>query len=84
MKFSYSHKIKERFSIEPSVGFYNLFNFANFDPPGSPLNGLLGGTPGTVNGTTYKDQAAQRIGVGTGTFALGAPRALEFGLKLTF
>jgi len=84
LKFSYSHKIKERFSIEPSVGFYNLFNFANFDPPGSPLNGLLGGTPGTVNGTTYKDQAAQRIGVGTGTFALGAPRALEFGLKLTF
>jgi hypothetical protein len=84
LKFSYSHKIKERFSIEPSVGFYNLFNFANFDPPGSPLNGLLGGTPGTVNGTTYKDQAAQRIGVGTGTFAFGAPRALEFGLKLTF
>ncbi len=84
LKLSYSHKIKERFSIEPSVGFYNLLNFANFDPAGAPLNGLLGGTPGTVNGTTYNDQAAQRIGVGTGTFALGAPRTLEFGLKLTF
>ncbi len=84
LKFSYSHKIKEKVSIEPSVGFYNLFNFANFDPPSSPLNGLLGGSQGQVNGTTYGGQAANRIGVGTGTFALGAPRTLEFGLKLTF
>jgi hypothetical protein len=83
-RLSWSYKIKERYKIEPSVAFFNVFNFANFDPAGAPLSGLLGGTPGTVNGTTYNDQAGQRIGVGTGTFAGGSPRTLEFGLRISF
>jgi hypothetical protein len=31
--------------VQPSAGFYNLFNFANFDLPGNALNGLLTGAP---------------------------------------
>lgn len=84
MRISWAHRFKERFSIEPSASFYNLLNFANFDPPAGPLNGLLNGSAGSVNGTTYNDQSAQRIGVGTGVFALGAPRAIEFGLRISF
>jgi hypothetical protein len=40
-------KLKERFTIEPSVGVFNLFNFANF----GTLNGQLFGGPGSANGT---------------------------------
>jgi Carboxypeptidase regulatory-like domain len=44
---------------------------------------LTGGT-GSVNGTTYSGADSVRIGVGTGVFSLGAPRTVEFGMKLTF
>jgi Carboxypeptidase regulatory-like domain len=77
--------IKERdISIEPSASFYNLLNFANFNIPGNVLSGILTGGPGSLNGTTYASANSVRIGVGTGVFALGAPRTIEFGLKLTF
>ena len=36
--------VKEReLSLEPSVSFYNLFNFANFNIPGNVLSGILTG-----------------------------------------
>ncbi|HXZ14000.1 MAG TPA: carboxypeptidase regulatory-like domain-containing protein [Candidatus Sulfotelmatobacter sp.] len=76
--------VKERLTIEPSATFYNVFNFANFDIPGNVLSGLLTGTPGTVNGTTYATGNSVRIGNGTGVFNFGAPRTIEFGLKFTF
>ena len=43
----------ERFTIEPSMGIYNLFNFANFNLPPTTMFGVLNG-PGTqsINGTT--------------------------------
>jgi hypothetical protein len=77
--------IKEKeLAFEPSVSVYNLFNFANFDIPGNVLSGILTGGAGSANGTTYATANALRIGVGTGVFALGAPRTVEFGLKVTF
>lgn len=83
----------ERLNLTPSVGFYNLFNFANFDLPGPEVmggqlqNAAPAGssvTPGYVNSTTYADRVTDRVGVGTGVFGLGSPRALEFGLDLSF
>jgi Carboxypeptidase regulatory-like domain len=77
--------VKEReLSFEPSVSFYNLFNFANFNIPGNVLSGILTGGAGSLNGTNYAGANSVRIGVGTGVFALGAPRTIEFGMKLTF
>src|ERR1700678_337996 len=77
--------VRERaLSFEPSVSFYNLFNFANFNIPGNVLSGILTGGAGSLNGTTYADANSVRVGVGTGVFALGAPRTIEFGMKLTF
>ena len=84
LKLAWSHAFKERLTIEPSVGIYNLFNFANFDLPGNTLSGLLLGSAGTVNGTNYLDHNVTRVGVGSGVFALGSPRQVEFGLRVSF
>lgn len=84
LRLGWKHAFHEKFVINPSVGFYNLFNFANFDLAPGVMSPLLSGSPGSVNGTTYKDRAANRIGIGTGVFGLGAPRAIEFGLKVDF
>jgi len=84
LKLSWRHTFREGLTIEPSVGFYNLFNFANFDLPAALLNGLLTGAAGQINGTTSVGHNVDRVGVGTGVYSLGAPRQLEFGLRLTF
>lgn len=57
---------------------------ANLDLPGNMLNGLLTGTVGQINGTTSQGHHVNRVGVGTGVYSLGAPRQIEFGLRLTF
>jgi hypothetical protein len=69
---------------QPSVGFYNLFNFANFDLPGNALNGLLTGAAGQINGTNSEAHNITRVGIGSGVYSLGAPRQIEFGLRFTF
>jgi hypothetical protein len=84
LRVAWSHAIREGITIQPSAGFYNLFNFANFDLPGTALNGLLTGAPGQINGTTQTGHNVDRVGVGTGVYSLGAPRQLEFGLRLVF
>jgi hypothetical protein len=78
------YKVKERVEIHPGVSFFNVLNFANFDGPSNPLSGALSGTPGSVNGTSGQQPNGNRLGLGSGVFALGAPRALEFSIKVTF
>jgi len=73
----------ESFSFQPQVAFYNLFNRQNFDSPRSPMSGTLSGLPGTANGTTPGDRT-NLIGLGSGVFAIGAPRSLEFGFRVYF
>jgi hypothetical protein len=84
LKLAWNHVFREKISIEPSVGIYNLFNFANFDLPENTLTGLLLGAAGSVNGTTYREHNINRVGVGSGVFALGSPRQIEFGLMVSF
>jgi len=83
-RLSWSYKIGERFSVQPSLAFYNLFNFVNFDLPGNALNGLLTGATGQINGTTRSAHYVNRVGVGTDFYGLGAPRQIEFGLRMVF
>jgi hypothetical protein len=83
LKASWPIKIKERVTIEPSVSVYNVFNFANFDPPQQPLSPILDGNPGSVNGTTYANRT-NRVRPGSGVFWFGVPRMFEWGLRLTF
>jgi hypothetical protein len=85
LKLSWHYLLKERFSFEPSVGFYNIFNFSNFNLPPTTMNGLLNGEgSGSINGTTRADLEQFRVGNGTGVYSLGSQRQLEFGMRLTF
>jgi hypothetical protein len=81
---SWTYVAKERVAVKPSIGFYNIFNFANFDLPTSIMSGLLTGTAGTINGTDPAAHNTNRVGVGTGVFTLGSPREIEFSLKISF
>jgi hypothetical protein len=86
---NWGYKIKDRVEIRPGVTFYNVFNFSNFDGPAVPFSSVLDGTPGSPNGTTNvgrhgADGNSLRLGLGSGVNALGAPRVVEFELKLSF
>jgi hypothetical protein len=86
------NKIREGLSLEPSVAFYNVFNFSNFhaSPSGILLN--TSSTGGTTNlntnyltgPNTYAVLNGNRDQRGSGTFDQGAARSAEFALKLNF
>jgi hypothetical protein len=91
-QLSWVGHVGERLTITPSIGFFNVFNFRNWDPSGNTLSGALSGQGGSINGTfgnalahpNSDDTRANAIGTGTGVFGLGAPRAIEWGLKFQF
>lgn len=82
--------IKERLKITPSVSIFNLFNFRNAFLPGNlPVANLLPGSngdiaPNAVGGVTRSGLTPYFASFQSGTYALGAPRQFEFGLKLDF
>lgn len=84
VKLAWSYRIKDKLTVEPNFAAYNVLNFANFDSPSSEMSGSLSGSAGSANGTNYAGQEPQRVGLGTGVFGLGAPRIVEFGLRLQF
>lgn len=94
---SLSYPIKLKFlgesgAIEPSISAYNLFNFAYFGNVGYTLESVsslgqsaAGTSPESANTTAgFYDRDPLRVADGSGTYQQGAPRQLEFGLKLTF
>jgi hypothetical protein len=81
--FAWVGHVGERFTIEPSVSIFNLFNFRNWDSSSDTLSGALNGNPGSIGSTIPADRS-NAIGAGTGVFDLGAPRVIEWGLKFTF
>jgi hypothetical protein len=87
LKLSWRHTFKERYVLEPSVGFYNVFNFANFNLPPTTMSGILFGPGGgAINGTSPKDDSLNqfRVGNGTGVYSLGSQRQIEFGMRFQF
>jgi len=78
-----------RLKITPSVAVFNLFNFHNAFLPGNlPLPNLLPGGPNNtlaanaIGGVTNANQTPFLASFQSGTYALGAPRQFEFGLKI--
>lgn len=90
VSLGWAYKIKERVTLRPGVSFFNVFNFSNFDGPAVPFSSILDGSVGSPNGTTsaleHNSAAgnALRLGLGSGVNSLGAPRAIEFQLKISF
>lgn len=95
LKLAWPIKIGERISLEPQVSFYNVFNIANEFLGGNlPLGVLLPGGSGCANcladnvigGVTGAKSSIDpfRATMQSGTNAFGAPRQIEFGLRLTF
>ena len=86
---NWGYKVKETVELRPGVTIFNLFNFSNFTGPSAPLSSILDGSVGSPNGTTAAglhgvDGNSLRLGLGSGVNALGAPRAIEFELKVIF
>ncbi len=91
LKFAWPIKIKERFAVTPSASVFNVFNFSNSFLPGNLPSGSLmpggpGGTlaPSAVGGVTGASLTLFRGNLQSGTYALGAPRQFEFGLRIEF
>ncbi len=92
LRLSWPHVFRERFTVEPSVSAFNIFNFANFDSLLNPSSGILepatafltNGGLGLGCGTANTCRASTRIGQGSGVFSLGSARQLEFRLRITF
>lgn len=86
---NWTYKVKERVELQPGVTFFNVFNFANFDGPAVPFSTVLDGSVGSPNGTTSAQLHGVngnflRLGLGSGVNAQGAPRQIEFSMKLKF
>ena len=92
LKASWPIKIKERVTIEPSASVFNVFNFANAFLPGNlPGASLVPAGSGpylasnVVGGVTPGSSLTPfRASFQSGTYALGAPRQFEFGLRISF
>ena len=95
LRLSWPFRMGERVKLEPSVSLFNVFNFANFGGAGNQLSGVLNGAPGSSlnnassggfcgSSTTFCTSRLDRVLPGSGTYANGAPRQMEFGVRVTF
>ena len=98
-RIAWTHRFADRVTVEPSVGFFNVFNFANYNLPPGTVNGWLNETcslcssiTSSINsvhktvqpGEVGPESDTYRVGDGTGVFGLGSPRVTEWGLKIVF
>ena len=95
LRLNWPFAVGERFKVEPHFSVFNVFNLANYGGPGAQLSGILDGSPGTSlnnstspgvcgNNLSYCTSRLDRVLPGSGVYANGAPRQMEFGLRITF
>ncbi len=95
VRLSWPFRVGERVRLEPNVSAFNVFNFANFGGAGRQLSGVLDGSPGSSlnnasspgacgGSNAFCTSRLDRVVAGSGTYGLGAPRQLEFGVKIIF
>jgi len=95
LRLTWPFQIGERVKLEPNFSLFNAFNFANFGGAGNQLSGVLNGAPGSSlnnassagfcgSSTTFCTSRLDRVLPGSGTYANGSPRQMEFGVRITF
>ena len=95
LRFSWPFRLGEHVLLEPHASAFNVLNLANFSGAGRQLSGVLDGSPGTsLNNATVAGNCGisvafctsrlDRITPGSGTYGIGAPRQIEFGLRIAF
>ncbi len=95
LRLSRPFLVGDRVKLEPNVAVFNIFNWANFGGAGNQLSGVLDGAPGSsLNNATsggycglsanFCTQRLDRVLPGSGTYATGAPRQIEFGVRISF
>jgi hypothetical protein len=99
IRLGWEHKLGDRVTIVPSIALFNALNFANFDLPGNTQNGVLNFGAGslspwatalqpqnTVGGTSVAGVTGRsnRASLQSGMSAAGAPRSVEWGVKISF
>jgi hypothetical protein len=77
--------VPEALTIEPQATIFNILNRQNYDSYGNLMSGVLNSS-GSINSTTLSGplKRTNLLGLGSGVFALGAPRQIELGLKVSF
>ena len=82
--------VGERFTVRPSFAAFNILNAVNYNNRtgangANVIGGALTGQPGSPNGTAgHINEQNFRVSAGSGVYAEGSPRQLEYGLKLNF
>jgi hypothetical protein len=95
LRLSRPFQVSERVTVVPNIAMFNIFNWANFGGAGSQLSGVVDGAPGSSlnnsswagycgNSTTSCTSRLDRVNSGSGTYADGAPRQFEFGVRINF
>jgi hypothetical protein len=95
LRLSRPFQVGERVKVEPNFSMFNVFNWANFGGAGNQLNGALNGAPGSSfnnassggycgNSTAFCTSRLDRVLAGSGSYANGAPRQMDFGVRITF
>ena len=80
----------ERLTVRPTFAAFNVLNAANYNNRTgnngfNVITGELNGQPGTPNGTAgHISEQNLRVSAGSGVFAEGSPRQVEYGLKIQF
>lgn len=82
--------MNERVTITPTFRAFNILNAANYNNRtgtngANMIGGQLNGAAGTPNGTPgHISEQNFRVSTGSGVYALGSPRQLEYSLKFSF
>jgi hypothetical protein len=95
LRLSRPFQVGERVTVVPNFAIFNVFNWANFGGAGNQLSGVLNGAPGSSlnnassagfcgNSIALCSSRLDRILPGSGTYGEGAPRQMEFGVRITF
>jgi hypothetical protein len=80
----------ERFTVRPTIAFFNILNAVNYNNRtgnngANIINGEMTGAEGSPNGTAGHIQEQNfRVSAGSGVYAEGSPRQMEYGLKINF